>query len=170
MTATYDCIATTTLGSDTASTEFTSISGSFTDLVLVVGTVASDTSNADGLVLRVGNGTIDTGSNYSRTNLIGNGSSALSYRATSASRIVLTQDAYLPITLGQVNAIVNFQNYSNTTTYKTVLHRLSYASGDVIAQVGLWRSTSAINRIQIYSNGYNLKAGSTFTLYGIKAE
>jgi hypothetical protein len=46
-------------------------------------------------------------------------------------------------------------NYSNTTTYKTVLisrQKPITAALYVEAIVGLWRSTSAINRVFIFSN------------------
>ena len=62
-------------------------------------------------------------------------------------------------------------NYANTTTYKTVLSRdaLNNASdGAVEAFVGLWRSTSAINTIQIKPDSGNFNTG-TFSLYGILA-
>jgi hypothetical protein len=68
-------------------------------------------------------------------------------------------------------SIVNFMNYSNTTTFKTIINRGNEASATTIAFVNLWRSTSAINSINIEQpGGGNFAAGSTFTLYGIKAE
>jgi hypothetical protein len=64
-------------------------------------------------------------------------------------------------------------NYSNSTTYKTVLGRSNRASSDTAADVGLWRSTSAITRIDLAMGGSfptnNFASGSTFTLYGIAA-
>ena len=63
-------------------------------------------------------------------------------------------------------------NYSNTTTNKTVLARGNRASSGVVAQVGMWGNTSAITSITIDnvdSASANFVAGSTFTLYGIKA-
>ena len=48
----------------------------------------------------------------------------------------------------------------------------SYGTRYVGAQVALWRSTSAINTIKIYTGGPsagNWSVGSTFTLYGIAA-
>ena len=61
-------------------------------------------------------------------------------------------------------------NYSNTTTYKTVLTRANIASADVEAVVGLWRSTSAVNQLDVKQGGaVTFSVGSTFTLYGIKA-
>ena len=63
--------------------------------------------------------------------------------------------------------IAQFQNYSNTTTYKTMLSRAN-AAGYVQARVNLWRSTSAINTIKISGqSGMTFNTGCTFTLYGI---
>ena len=168
MSSTYEPIATTTVSTSTNSITFSSISSAYTDLVLVCQNgVTSGTAN---LSVRVGNGSADSGSNYSITYLFGNGSSAGSDRNSSQTQFLVTyyggQDATL-----NANQIIQFQNYSNTTTYKTILARSNRASSGVDAAVGLWRSTSAINTINCYtSNGTNWATGSTFTLYGIKAE
>jgi FlaG/FlaF family flagellin (archaellin) len=68
-------------------------------------------------------------------------------------------------------SIYQFMNYSNTTTYKTVLGRSNVQDFRVASIVGLWRSTSAINTISLRSDNasYNFTVGSTFTLWGIKA-
>jgi len=124
------------------------------------------TSNGQQFLLRVGNGSLDTGSNYSMTIMAGNGSTAASVRGSNRTSIGL--DYYGAIdTTAKATYVVNFQNYSNTTTNKTVLLRSStgYATE---ATVGLWRSTSAINTLSLY--GVTFATGSTFSLYGIKAE
>ena len=159
--STYTPIATTTLGSATPSYTFTAISNAYTDLILI----SSLPGNQPGanLSIRVGNGSIDSGSNYSFTQLYGTGSAAASLRASN-------QTAMKVGVVAGTNSmqIVQFQNYSNTTTYKTVLFRGSAPSNYVDAAVGLWRSTSAINQIYIADeSGTNLGVGSTFTLYGI---
>ncbi len=66
--------------------------------------------------------------------------------------------------------IQQYQNYSNTTTYKTVLSRCSNPTGGTLAVAGLWRSTAAITSITLTPTAGNWLSGSTFTLYGIKAE
>jgi hypothetical protein len=165
MPGTYEPIATQTLGSNTASVEFTSISQAYTDLILVCNAKNQGGANYN-LYGQVGNGSYDTGSNYSATYLGGQGSSAYSGRDTSATQMRLglfSNSNFTPV-------IVHFQNYSNTTTNKTTLSRGSDAGGNVMAIVNLWRSTSAINRIKVFAElSANLSTGSTFTLYGIKA-
>ena len=166
MTATYDCIATTTLGSALSTISFTSISGSYTDLVLVF--VGAQTNNAQGdLQFRFNS---DTGSNYSRTILSGNGTTASSNRSSSVTFFRGEATSYPDTVDGGTVQILQLMNYSNTTTYKTVLFRGNSAASGTDATVGLWRSTSAITAIECYIDTGTLKSGSMFTLYGIKAE
>jgi hypothetical protein len=72
------------------------------------------------------------------------------------------------IATGGSVSILNFQNYSNSTTYKSVLTRVNN-SGFTMAWVNLWRSTAAITSITIYPYSGTFSSGSTFTLYGISA-
>ena len=165
MAITYEPIATTTLGSAAASYTFTSIPSTFTDLVLVATgkvDVASTTK------LNVGNGSIDTGSNYSWTVLSGTGSAANSYRESSVTFTQNERYANWDAT-NTSTTIIQLQNYANTTTYKTWLSRGNNAATGVDVIVGLWRSTSAIDQIQIGATNAtrNLAAGTTITLYGI---
>lgn len=162
MTATYDCIATTTLGSAQASVTFSSISQNFTDLVLIVNGTA--VSSDDGFNVQVGNGSADTGNNYSTTYLYGTGTSAASGRESNTTGLQLGR-----IGSGNSTSIIHIMNYSNTTTYKTGLGRGNNPASLVITSVGLWRSTSAINVVKVVGSS-NFQTGSTFTLYGIKAE
>jgi len=160
MTATYEKIATTTLGSTSSSVTFSTISGSYTDLVLVVN---AQNSSSDGNWRLQFNS--DTGSNYSFTSLSGTGSATESVRYSNVTSI----DCGVSGNGNLATQIANIQNYSNTTTYKTALSRLSSSSRFVTANVGLWRNTNAITSITAL-NDNSWVSGSTFTLYGIKAE
>lgn len=168
--STYTPIETRTLGSAQTSVTFNSISQSYTDIVLVA-KISIPSGAAFGV--QVGNGSVDTGSNYSFTNIVGNGSTATSGRGTSASYISFTQgNQFAPTTLNNT-FILNFQNYSNSSTYKTILQRASVtetSTGFASSTVGLWRSPSAINTINFYCQpSFTFDTGSTFTLYGIAA-
>jgi hypothetical protein len=162
--STYTPIATTTLGSAAASYTFSSISGIYTDLVLVfTGTITAPTSAS--FLMRF-NG--DTASNYSDTNIYGTGSAAGSYRDTSSTNIRV--GAVNNGTGAQSNLIINVMNYSNATTYKTALARFNDAGAEVAAVVGLWRNTAAITSITLLlASTATYATGSTFTLYGIAA-
>lgn len=162
-TPTYTPIARQVLASATNTLTFSSIPNTYTDLVLVTD---ASFSGYDYLVYQF-NG--DTGSNYSETPLRGNGSTATS---GGAGNRVFTWTCLQSAANTQFNTVSNFMNYSNTTTNKTLLSRAnSNSSGDFVATTaGLWRSTSAINSIRVYSlSANNFNVGSTFTLYGIKA-
>ena len=161
---TYVALATNTLGSAAASVTFSSISGAYTDLVLVCN-YATSLNATENVYMRFNS---DTGSNYSVTDLVGNGSTAASYRESSATLIRIGGRALGTSSTDNIS-IVNIQNYSNTTTYKTSLIRNDIPSLGTVATVGLWRSTSAITTILVAGNGQNLSTGSTFTLYGIAA-
>jgi len=110
----------------------------------------------------------DTGSNYSRTIMSGTGSSAVSARNSNQFQTYL--DYYGVVETTPTNKIINFMNYSNTNTFKTVLTRSNDASLGTDAIVHLWRSTAAITQIKIYIDAVNFAVGSTFSLYAIKSE
>lgn len=166
---TYTAIATQTLGSAAASVTFSSIPGTYTDLVLVAN---GYNATGDGVAPRLVFNS-DTASNYSRTILSGDGSSATSSRNTNQSEIFIGNVVGWDTTSTQpAMFIAQIMNYSNTTTNKTVLARLGAASGTypgTEALVGLYRSTSAITNVQVTSGSGTFAIGSTFSLYGIKA-
>jgi hypothetical protein len=168
MPATYEAIASTTLGSNTATVTFDSIAATWTDLVLVC--TLKRTSGGEVVYVRFNN---DTGSNYSSTQLYGTGSSAASTRQSSASNGisfgVSGPNEFSP-------HILHVMSYANTNVYKTALTAYAVASPvtnyqAVGREVGLWRSTSAITRIDVreVGAGISFATGSTFSLYGIKA-
>ena len=164
MAKTYEPIATTTASGSSATITFNSIPATFTDLILVM-----NTTNGGNSEVRIRlNG--DTSSNYSRTLLSGNGSVAYSIRSSGATYIGIDSGSFSGTAQGQ-NAIVQFMNYANTTTYKTVISRANNAGYGLDAEAALWRKTpEAITSIEIFnSNASNWTNTSTFTLYGIKA-
>jgi hypothetical protein len=161
MPATYEPIATATGTGSSGVISFSSISGTYTDIICVA--VSANTSAATNFTIQI-NG--DTGTNYSRTYLQGNGTSATSGRNSTETRIYFGDVG--DTTIPSVNTI-HFMNYSNTTTYKTVVGRYGEANIQLGAVVGLWRSTAAITSITLNSAANNFTTASTFTLYGIKA-
>ena len=177
MAGTYEPIQSVTL--TTASTAITFGSGgtipqTYTDLVLISN--CSTSSNDQTIYAQMGNGSIDTGTNYSKTVLAGQGSGGLSARQSNTSIGVAVGGFYYGAGTTFPSTIqTHFMNYSNGTTNKTILSRDATQRNDGGNEagvfVGLWRSTStsAINQIKIYPSAGNFTVGSTFTLYGIKA-
>lgn len=161
MPVTYTPIATQTLGSAAAIVTFSSISGTYTDLRLVA--VYQGTST--GLNIYPNS---DFSSNKSWTSLRGTGTNADSARNSS----IAIQDYRTTATNSTGEFTVSkldFMNYSNTTTNKTVLVRRDIASTYAETLVNLYQSNSAITSLGIYSANGNFAVGSTFTLYGIKS-
>jgi hypothetical protein len=168
MASTYEPIYTTTLGSNQTSVTLNSFSG-YTDLILII---ANATFTADSSLYVQYNG--DTGANYSSTRLTANGSSASSSQTTSVNGAQIGAGDGMSATIPQT-CIVQFQNYSNATTYKTALARWNRSDAEVAATVSLWRNTNAITSIEVwggFGNGTknsSLKTGTTISLYGILA-
>lgn len=159
--ATYTPIASTTIGTAVASYTFSSISGAYTDLVIVFNGSASAT---DSLYARFNS---DTATNYSSTLIYGNGTTAYSDRRSSFNAAILFDGG---ATTGQMNTILHLMNYSNTATYKTGLVRGNSSSLYVAATIISWRSTAAVNSITVgMYGGATMTVGSSVTLYGILA-
>jgi len=164
MPITYELVTPSqTLTSAAASITFSTISGAYTDLVLVVSATWSGSSNSS-FGFRLNS---DSASNYSITQLYGDGSSAASGRNSNQSKAVIGQ--INPTEIG--TTIFQFQNYSNSTTYKTTLSRSNVAGVITLAGVALWRNTAAITQIDLeyFDTAGTFDTGSTFSLYGIKA-
>jgi malate synthase len=163
MPGTYEKVATYTVASSGSISTFTlsSIPGTYTDLVLIC---IGDATPGPEYWMRLNS---DTGSNYSRTLLSGNGTSAISNRANNATKIFLNDGVTANVPSSQ---IVNIMNYSNTTTYTTAIGRSNSTSDAAQTIVSTWRSTAAVNSITIlFDRTATFNAGATFTLYGIKA-
>jgi hypothetical protein len=159
-TNTYVALDKVTLGTAASTVTFTSIPQGYTDLVIICQNGNTSGSRAD-IGLRF-NG--DSGSNYSRTNVLGTGTSALSARFTNETAMNLLG---YPAS-GEINqTITQIMNYSNSTTYKTVLNRLNNLGYETMASVGLWRNTAAITSVEVRISSNTMPAGSTFSLYGI---
>jgi hypothetical protein len=162
--STYEPIATTTLSSAQANVTFSTISGNYTDLVLICNAKGA---SAQSMRMQLNS---DTGSNYSTVNtftdLFGSPSTSSSrYTSENSIRVGYVQNGIS--TTDFLNCIIQLQNYSNSTTYKSVIAKSFKA---VNHSMGLWRSTAAITSIVLFPAGsVNFSSGSSFTLYGIAA-
>lgn len=166
-TGTYTLIADVTLSTTSSTVSFSSIPGTYTDLVIVSCAVA--TGGTPSLRFRFNS---DSSTNYSTVVLSGSGASG---GTTRESNISSGYAGYSQIstTVGEFNSITHIMDYSNSTTFKTVIERSNNASVNTIVSASLWRSTSAITRIDLAAGGSfptnNFASGSTFKLYGIEA-
>lgn len=166
----WESISTTTVGSATSYVDFTSIPTTYKHLQLRANVQMASTADMD---LRMGNGSIDTGSNYSYHALYGSGSGS---GAALNSGGAVNYGAYV----GYFNSggssfagvVIDILDYADTNKYKTTRTlegNDSNGSGFVFLSSGLWMSTSAVNTLRFWSkDGVNIAAGSHFALYGIK--
>jgi len=172
----YDLLETTELTSSASSVSFTGL-GSYSDYKhLQIRYTARTTANAGASwgILRFNS---DSGSNYSRHNLTGNGSSVYSQSGTSKTS---TDGAFWVAgngnTAGSFGAgVIDILDFSNTSKYSTIraLSGIQSSSGntDTIIQLGssAWLNTAAITSILFAeTSGNDYAAGSRFSLYGIR--
>ena len=169
MPATYEPIASQTLGSNAASVTFDNISAAWTDLRVITRSRTSSTGPTTLALVFNSN----TSSIYSNTRIYGNGSSAASDRSTGNTYIEV---CYVPPTSssGFGTGFLDIMSYANTNVFTTVIggwDSQENTSGNqyVLRSVQLWRSTSAITSLTFSMAAGNIVAGSTFALYGIKA-
>jgi hypothetical protein len=169
MPATYEPIATTTLGTATNIITFSSIPSTYTDIRLVF--VTNNTRTGGGAYSLIING--DSGANYSQTTLDGNGSSSSSTRLASVNQVDGWNDQFgSNNTNMRLLATYDFLSYAGSTN-KTCLVTGSYdynGSGKVLRYVNLWRNTAAITSLTLNAifASTNFAVGTTATLYGIK--
>lgn len=118
----------------------------------------------------------DSGTNYTRHYLRGNGSTVDSYGDINAS-VAIAQDADLNWSASSVlkaASIIDIQDYNSTSKYKT----MRCFAGENVNDVGygvavavsssLWLNTAAISTITIQSSGGSaFDSTSTFALYGM---
>jgi hypothetical protein len=161
---TYEPVATTTLSSAASTITFSSIPATWTDLRLVI--VINGVSTANYALLKLNN----TTGNIGFTTLAGNGSSAGTGRSTS-DVLYLNYQATLSTTLPTFSTVDLF-SYAGST-FKSMLVTSNYdknGSGNVERFVSTCTTTSAINRIDIYTSSGTFNTGTTASLYGIKKE
>lgn len=169
VTNSYESIATVTVGSGGASSiSFSSIPSTYQHLQ-VRGIVRPTSNNAD-MKLTLNS---DSGSNYSRHRLIGNGSS-LDATGTANTAFIGIFDAN-GLQTGTAStygvAVIDILDYEDTNKYKTVRvlsGNDNNGSGQVGISSGAWRSTSATSTITFVMSAGNFEEYSSFALYGIK--
>lgn len=160
--STYTPIATATISSGSSYT-FSSIPSTYTDLHIVISNFIS--AGPDDMRLRF-NG--DTSTNYSALLLRSSGGSLINAKDNNGTYMAWL--GYASNGAGDASTHrIDVQSYANTSVYKHVVSRGNLSSGFVNLTTGMWRSTAAINSITFIPGGSSFAAGSTITIYGIKA-
>lgn len=162
-TNTFTAISKTTVG--TAATSVTLNLPSGYDHLYLVTTIKASTSGT-GLTYQF-NGDNGVGSLYSNTGFRANGTLAQSFRQTNNTEGILSNVADAPTTYPGTY-IAHLLNYSSSN-YKQVLIRSTSGNGTEMFTT-TYRQTSAITSMKIMISSGTISVGSTFTVYGIKAE
>jgi hypothetical protein len=111
----------------------------------------------------------DTGANYARHWMYGDGSSVSA--GGSASTTVIDVGSKLGILTEPCVGIIDILDYSSTTKNKTVRSFSGHdrnGAGEVGLYSGVWLNTDAVNSITFFASAGNQNAGATIALYGIK--
>lgn len=175
VTSSYESIATYTVGSGgVASVEFTAIPSGFKHLQLRAIARANYSGTGGGIenYFQLGNGSIDTGANYTYHYLLGNGTAASAAGSASRSDGLLSWSSRTSDTAfaGYVTDILDYADENKFKTVRTLGGNDNNGTGQVLLTSSLWRSFSAITNFKIYaiSGSYKFDEFSQFALYGIK--
>ena len=169
----FESIATATgTGSNTTLT-FSSIPGTYQYLQLRLLTRANDGSSNNAVINVRFNS--DTGSNYTRHQLKGDGSSTSAFGAASQTQAFITSGSAGNNALANAMgvSIVDICDYANTSKYKTVRSLtgmdLNSVDGQILLTSSVWMNTNAITSISIFHNsGETFTTSTVASLYGIK--
>ena len=176
MAATYELIASNTLGSSASSVTFNSIPDTYTDLILKMSLRSDINSTRNYVTFRFNS---DSGTIYSTRILYSNGATvsndAVSNRADLFSEFLADGATATSNTFSNVEMYIPSYTVSND---KPICIDGATENNDSVnamltAVAGLFRSATAISSITIYSGATssptdNFVSGSSFFLYGIK--
>lgn len=170
-TPTYVAIAKTVLASDQTDVTFSAITGTYTDLVLLISARSSDSGNTDRVKITF-NG---SATSYSNIYVFGSGTSVTSAMLSGGNTYIqmygITDNGGTSNTFG--NAEIYIPNYAGSTNkvanVSSVAENNSATANLVGITAGLWSNTGAITSIKLDPVvATDFKAGSRFDLYGIK--
>lgn len=164
----FEAIASTTLGSDTATITFSSIPATYEHLQIRAFCIAVGAASTSGTI-RLNNRS--TTGDYFEHELIGSGT-AVSASGSTGNKITIGRfagDSYT--TTGGV-AVIDILDYASTNKYKTVRSIGGWdanGAGEASFRSGLYLfETAAITRIDFFL-GTNMKTGSVVSLYGLRS-
>lgn len=143
----------------------------YSDLKIVVSARTSDANSISGMGFRVGNGTVDTGSNYTYREITGDGSTpSFSSGTVSSLNSIINGGSSTSNTFG--NFEIYIPAYTSSTAKSMSVDTVSEnnaTSAQARLQAWYWGGTSAINIITFTATSTNFVAGSTFRIYGVAA-
>ena len=173
--AAFTVIDHTELSGTTTSWSKASIPATYDHLLLVASVRGAGAGTSTAVNTNLGNGSVDTGANYSSTYLMAASATPLSGRFTSDTEIF---GAYAPEASVTADTFATIKiwvpNYANTANFKQVLLSCAMENASTgtatwrrIQSAGLWQSTSAVTDLQLSEPASGFVQYSTFTLYGV---
>jgi hypothetical protein len=169
-TGSYDALATYTVPSGGVS-EITfaglPTGGQYTHLQIRMTSLLSTQNN---IYMQVGNGSVDTGSNYAWHELYGDGSSAAAGAGSTQSFIKVNYQTSTSTSYTSV-AVIDILDYSSTSKYKTIRSLCgsdANGSGYIFLRSGLWQSSNAISAIKLYGQSGSFNQYTNISVYGVK--
>jgi hypothetical protein len=166
-TPTYTPLATVTLASAVSTVSFSSIPATYRDLILITNIRTTKSATSDAVFVRANS---DSGSNYTRVGMFGNGSTTGSFTGTESGYYLAVTGNTATSGVFDMN-ILQIMDYSAADKHKTALLRESENQiTTVLAEAQRWANTNAITTLTVVpQTGPNLAAGSTLSLYGVIA-
>jgi hypothetical protein len=164
------------LGSAAASVTFSAIPGTLKDLLIVYQARSSRSSTGAGFRIRVGDSSVDTGSNYIY-NTVQTGAAGGTGNSTSGTGILTSYGSMTGDTATadfRGGGLIWFIDYADTSFHRQVNMtggRHAGADVSITEMAGAWKNTAdVIDTIELAErDGNNLLAGSRFALYGTPA-
>jgi hypothetical protein len=160
----FESIATATGNGSSGTITFSSIPSTYQHLQIRLQVIAS---GGGGQAIRFNS---DTGNNYARHNVGGNGSSVFAGGTASTNQIFIGDDsaATNPATM-----IVDIHDYASTTKNKTVRSFFGHdrnGAGSVYLYSGVWLNTGAVTSLSLGQGNFGgiFDTGTVASLYGIK--
>ena len=166
-TSSYESIASATGTGSSGTITFSSIPATYKHLEIRV--IAFNTTGG-ALTAQINS---DTGANYARHRLVGDGSTVAAAGTASTTNIYLAPQTANMDGTNPLVSILTITDYASTTKNKTFRSfggsDKNNTTGKIELTSGLWMNTAAITSISISGDsGGNFTTNSTFALYGIK--
>jgi hypothetical protein len=165
MPSAFTALANISLSGTATSITFSSISGSYRDLYMVI-TIAGLGSGGIPLIKANNDGT----ANYSGTILRANGSTANGVNVNAYN--YGTQTSLYVSNSGSNNTFFDvwMPDYATTDKHKNFMIRSNGADSGVEMNLSKWNSTSAITSLVLwFGSGQSFGIGTTVALYGVSA-
>ena len=174
MASTYTLISSQVLASSATSVTFSSIPGTYTDLVLRTSIRSNNSGTTDnisitlngsggtdyGLTLLKGNGSAGSSAGFTSYNYF-SASQSVDGNNTTATNMFASTEIYIPSYASSLSKMISI---SSATEDNSSSAGFAYITADA----GSWAGTSAITSIALAPlNGTNFLTKSSFYLYGI---